>query len=62
MFKRKFEDVDELFVKTKTKTKAKTSVTKTVGIEIPDFLEKEESAEDGWIRYVVILYGLVGMF
>ena len=40
MFKRKVEDVDELFVKTKTKTKAKTSVTKTVGIEIPDFLEK----------------------
>jgi len=31
-----FEDVDELFVKTKTKTKAKTSVTKTIAIEIPD--------------------------
>ena len=32
-----FEDVDELFVKNRG-----TSVTKTVGIEIPDFLDKIE--------------------
>ena len=38
MSKRKlFEDVDELFVKNRG-----TSVTKTVGIEIPDFLDKIE--------------------
>ena len=37
-----FEDVDELFVKTKTKP----SETKIVGIEIPGFLEKIEKNEE----------------
>ena len=52
MSKRKlFEDVDELFVKTKGTSVTKnvkntwTSVTKIVGIEIPAFLEKIEKGE-----------------